>query len=299
MRVAITGGTGMIGSALASSYLAEGHEVQVLTRGGAMVPVGARRVAWNGRSAGEWWRDVEGCDVFVNLAGSGIGEGRWTEARKRLILRSRVDSGAAISDAIARMARRPAVLVQASGVGRYGERGEDILSEDQPPGDDFLSGVAVAWEASSAAVEGLGVRRVLARTGVVLAQGEGALPRMARPVRWFVGGPLGTGRQWLSWIHIADQVAALRFLAADERAVGPFNLVAPQPVRQRDFALALARALHRPALVPTPAIALRALLGEMADLLLRSQRAVPDNLLRLGFSFRFPTLDAALADIYG
>lgn len=300
MRVLISGGSGFVGTALAADWLAGGHEVLILTRGGgAPVAAGARALVWDGRTAAGWWSEADGCDAIVHLAGENIGAGRWTRARKERIRRSRVDSGAALVDAVGRMRRRPAVLVQMSGVDLYGERGDEVLVESSPSGGDFVAGVVADWEASTAAVEELGVRRPVARTGLVLAANGGALPQLARPFRWFVGGPLAGGRQWLPWIHLADTVRALRCLAENPTARGPFHLTAPGIVRQRDFARVIGRVLRRPSFVPAPEFALRLVLGEMADLVVRSHRCVPAALERLGFSFHFPALEAALADVYG
>jgi hypothetical protein len=301
VRFLITGGSGFLGSALASRLLRDGHEVVVLTRdgGAASVVTGARALPWDGRSAGTWWREADGCEAIVHLAGENIGGGRWTRSRKERIRASRLESGAALVEAIGHMRRRPSVLVQSSGVGYYGEGGAEVLTESAPVGGDFLGRLAAQWETSTAAVEGLGVRRAMARTGLVLAAHGGALPRMALPFRAFVGGRLAGGNQWLPWIHLEDEVQALRFLVETAAARGPFNLVAPGIVRQLDFARLLAAALRRPCWLPVPAVALRIALGEMADLLLRSQRAVPAALGRLGFRFQFPELAGAFADIYG
>jgi len=193
--------------------------------------------------------------------------------------------------------RAPAVVVQASGIGYYGDTADQEIGEDHPPGGDFLSEVAIAWEASTAVVETLGVRRVVLRTGVVLDRGGGALAKMLPPFRLGLGGPLGAGRQWFPWIHMADEVGAILFLLAATAASGPFNLCAPQPVRNRDFARALGRQLHRPSILPAPAPALRLALGELAAALLTGQRAEPRRLLAAGYRFRFPDLPEALADL--
>ena len=196
-------------------------------------------------------------------------------------------------------AQKPKVVIQASGVGYYGFRGGTKLDEEQAPGDDFLARVGIQWEASTARVEDMGVRRVVIRTGVVLSPSGGTLSRMLTPFRLFVGGPLGTGRQWFSWIHIEDEVAAIRFLLENETASGAFNLVAPIAVNNMQFSRTLGRVLKRPSLVRTPALPLRLLFGEMAALLLEGQRAVPLHLGQLGFKFRFPEVEAALRDLLG
>jgi hypothetical protein len=303
MRVLITGGSGLIGRAVAAPLAAWGHEVVVLSRDPARVrglPAGARAAGWDGRTAADWWELLKHDTAVLNLAGEGIAAGRWTAARKRRIRESRIDAGRAVLEAVMRAAaagNAPATLLQASGVGYYGECGDREVDEDQPPGADFLAEVAVAWEASTAEVEALGVRRAVLRTGVVLDLGGGALPRMLLPFRLGIGGPLGGGRQWFPWIHMADEVGAILFLLKTPAARGPYNLCAPLPVTGRDFARALGRQLHRPAVLPVPAPALRLALGELADALLRSQRAVPRRLQDAGYVFKFPELPGALADL--
>jgi uncharacterized protein (TIGR01777 family) len=304
MRVVITGGSGLIGRAVAAPLAAQGHDVVVLSRDPEKVrglPAGVRAARWDGHSAAGWEVLLAARSAVINLAGEGIAGGRWSAERKRLIRASRMDAGRAVVDAVrlaAEEGRAPAVVVQASGIGYYGETGEQEIGEDHPPGGDFLAEVAVAWEASTAAVEALGVRRVVLRTGVVLDRAGGALAKMLLPFRLGLGGPLGGGRQWLPWIHMADEVAAILFLLVTPAASGPFNLCAPLPVRNRDFSRALAHQLHRPGIVPVPAPALRLALGELAEALLRSQRAIPSRLLAAGYRFRFPELQAALADLF-
>lgn len=299
MRVLITGGTGLIGSHLARSLAGDGHEVVVLTRdperAGALPP-GVKAERWDARTAGGWGHLVAGAAI-VHLAGENIGSGRWTEARKQRIYDSRVRSGEAVLAAIEQASDKPRVLLQASGVDYYGDGGDLELTEDAPLGSGFLAEVCRDWEAVTADVEALGVRRAVLRQGVVLAREGGALPKMALPFRLFAGGPLGSGRQWLSWIHLEDEIRALRFLLEHEMASGPFNLTSPQPVTWRGFARSLGRALHRPSFLPAPAFALRLALGEMAEILLSGRRVVPRRLTELGFSFRFPEVEAALKDL--
>ncbi len=299
MRVVITGGSGLIGRALTVDLAAAGREVVVLSRRPdkvAGLPAGARAESWDAASAEGWAHLVDGAEAVVHLAGESIGEGRWTAAKKRRIEDSRVRSSRAVAAAIEAAGRKPRVLLQGSAVGYYGPRDEEA-TEDTPPGDDFLARVAVAWEGATAAVEGMGVRRAVLRTGVVLATDGGALPKMLLPFRLFAGGPVGSGRQWLPWIHLADEVAAIRFLLEDEGARGPFNLTAPQPLTNREFSRVLGRVLKRPSFLPAPAFALRLALGEMADLVLKGQRAVPKRLGELGFTFRFPDAESALRDL--
>ncbi len=305
MRVLITGGSGLIGRAVAAPLAAEGNDVVVLSRDPERVrglPGGVRAERWDGHSAAGWEALLEARSAVINLAGEAIAAGRWTAERKRRIRASRVDAGRAVVDAVrlaAEEGRAPAVVLQASGIGYYGDTGDQEIGEDHPPGADFLAEAAIAWEASTAEVEALGVRRVVLRTGVVLDRGGGALAKMLPPFRLGLGGPLGGGRQWFPWIHMADEVAAILFLLATQAASGPFNLCAPRPVQSRDFARALGCQLHRPAILPVPAPALRLALGELAAALLGGQRAQPGRLLATGYRFRFPDLPEALADLLG
>jgi uncharacterized protein len=297
MRVMITGGTGLIGSALARELGSAGHEVIVLTRDPARngpLPPGVRAVSWDGRTAEGWSHLLNADTGIVNLAGEGIARGRWSEAQKRRIRESRVESGRAVVAAIRQARERPRVLLQGSAVGYYGPCGDEVVTESQPPGSDFLASVCIEWEASTSEAEALGVRRAVLRTGVVLSGEGGALPRMAIPFRLMVGGPLGSGRQWISWIHVADEVGAIRFLLEREDARGPFNLTAPGPLTSRAFSRVLGRVLRRPSLAPAPSLALRLVLGEMAEMLLHGQRAVPHRLMELGYVFRYPEAEAAL-----
>ena len=306
MRIVITGGSGLIGSALAREMGAEGHDVVVLSRRPekvAPLPPGVRAAGWDGESAAGWQGllaagPAEGV-ALVHLAGESVASGRWTAEKKRRLRASRLLSGQAVVEAIRRAGAPPRVLLQASAVGYYGACGDEEVGEDHPPGGDFLAELAAAWEESTAEVEALGVRRVVLRTGVVLARAGGALPALLRPFRLGAGGPLGSGRQWVPWIHLADEVGALRHLLASEAARGPYNLAAPEPVTNRGLARALGRALHRPSLLPAPAFALHFVLGEMADMLLHGQRALPRRLLAEGYAFRYPQLGAALADLLG
>ncbi len=300
MRVLITGGTGLIGRALAANLAGDGHEVIVLSRDPERhldLPPGVQAERWDGRTAAGWGPLADGVDAIVNLAGENIGAGRWTAERKERIRRSRLEAGRAVTEAVAAAGRKPRVVVQASAVGYYGPRGDEELSEEAPPGEDFLALLCVEWEASTSSVEAQGVRRVVIRSGLVFSTADGSLPRLLLPFRFFVGGPLGSGRQWYSWIHIADEVAAIRFLIANEAARGPFNLCAPNPLPNAELARVIGRVMGRPSFLPTPAFALRLAFGEMAAAVLTGQRVVPARLLQLGFGFRFPTAEAALRDL--
>lgn len=299
MRVAISGATGLIGRALASRLLEEGKQVVSLSRGpeSARVPAGAEVEAWDTRSVAELVPILESADAFVHLAGENIGSGRWTRERKHRIRSSRVETTAALAQAFAACSSPPAVLLQGSAVGFYGARGADPVDESAPAGDDFLAKVCQEWEEAGASVTGLGVRRVIARTGVVFAAQGGALERILLPFRLFAGGPVGSGNQVLSWIHLDDQVRAMAHLLDEQAGEGVFNLAAPGAVTNRELARAIGRVLGRPAFLPTPGFALRLLLGEMSTLVLDGQRAVPSRLVDLGFEFRFPEVETALRDL--
>lgn len=301
MRVLITGGTGLIGRALVAELTRSGHELKVLSRTPARVTFrepGVRLIHWDGRTPTGWETALANADAVINLAGESIAAGRWTAVRKFRIEHSRVAAGAALTAAIAAAQVKPRILVQASAVGLYGPHGDEPLDETALPGADFLSRVAVAWEASTAPVEALGVRRVIIRLGVVLSPQGGALPRMALPFRLFVGGPLGHGRQRFPWIHIEDVVGAIHFLLEREDAQGVFNLTAPAPPTNAEFARALGRALKRPSWLPAPAFALRLLFGEMATVLLDGQNALPRRLQALGYDFRYGELEPALHALF-
>jgi len=261
------------------------------------LPANVRVERWDARTTEGWGGLVDGAHVVVNLAGESIAAGRWTAGRKRRIRESRLNAGRAVVQAIGSAKQKPLILVQASGVGYYGPCGEGDVPESAPAGQDYLARLAVEWEASTAAVEAMGVRWAIIRTGIVLSRNGGALPRMMLPFRLFVGGRQGSGRQWLPWIHIADEVGAIRFVMENEKATGPFNLSAPNAVTNADFNRLLGRKLGRPAMVPTPAFLLRLLFGEMADMLLTGQKAVPRHLAQMGYVFRFAEAEAALGDI--
>ncbi len=311
MRVVITGGTGFIGRVLSRMLAGQGHEVVVLTRRPRPVSAGkpsaspkegpsggsVEHVGWDGRTDRGWGHLAEDAAV-VNLAGENIAAGRWSAEKKRGIVESRLAAGAAVVQASA--GARPRVVVQASAVGYYGHRGEEVLEESAPPGKGFLAETAVRWEESTRAVEEMGVRRVVVRTGVVLGCEGGALPRMLGPFRLGLGGPIGDGRAWFPWIHVQDEARAIAFLLERPDAVGPYNLAAPGIVTGKGFSDVLGKVLRRPAVLRVPAFALRLAFGEMADAaLLASLRVTPARLSALGFAFRYPELGSALADLTG
>jgi uncharacterized protein (TIGR01777 family) len=288
MKAVITGGTGFLGSALAASLRSDGHDVSIVTRR----PRLPDEVSWTDVSS------FEGADVVVNLAGTPLDEGRWTGQRKASILESRVQTTEAVVKTMSEVTRRPAVFLNASAVGVYGTHGPEALTEDSPPGSDFLASVCVQWEATAMKAAWL-TRVVLLRTGLPLATSGGALPKLAIPFRVFAGGRVGSGDQYWSWIHLHDWLRLVRWAIDTTGIKGPLNLTAPAPVTNREFAAALARALHRPALAPAPAFAVRLALGEMADaLVLSGQRVLPAKATRGGFQFWYPDLDSALQQIY-
>ncbi len=299
-RIIITGGTGFIGAPLARE-LAKKYEVVVLsrnpTRAGGL-DSNIQTVAWDGRTAQGWGHLADGAFAIINLAGENLSAGRWTPARKQAIIASRQDAAQAVLEAIRQAQVKPAVLVQSSAVGYYGPRGDEKIDETAPAGASFDANVCVAWEKASDAAPALGVRRVIIRTGLVIEKNGGALARMALPFQFFIGGPVGNGRQYISWIHLADEIGAIQYLMENPQAEGIFNLTAPNPVTMKEFAGALGRALRRPAFMPVPAFALQLLFGEMASILLNGQRALPTRLQQAGYKFQFSTADAALGAIY-
>jgi len=299
MRVLISGGTGLIGTQLTRSLHADGHEVWILSRRPqtARLPEGAHALGWDGRTGEGWGQIVDQVEAVVNLVGERLARWPWTRQFKQRIWDSRVEGGRALADAVRVAKKRPRVLVQASGVNYYGPHGPEILTEADPPGDDFLARLCLAWEGSTAAVEALGVRRVVVRSAIVLDRSDGILPIMMLPVRLFAGGPLGNGRQGLPWIHHDDEVAAIRFLLENGSAHGAFNLTAPQPISSADFIRRLAKAMRRPYWFQAPAFALRLLLGEMSALILAGEYLLPRRLLDLGFRFKFDSLADALGDL--
>jgi hypothetical protein len=309
MRIVIAGGTGFLGSPLAEVYAEEGHDVRLLTRSlapgdsrhesGTGVP-GITRVGWNpdGHS-GPWRTSIDGCDAVINLAGETIGENRWTPARKALLRDSRLRPTRSLVAALAEASKPPAVFVSGSAVGVYGDGGDEIKTEDSPPGDDFLAHLCEDWEAEARKAEPLAPRVAVVRTGVVLERSGGALPRMMLPFKFLAGGPLGSGRQYISWIHRLDWVEMVRWIVATDGAAGLFNATAPHPVTNRQFARALGRAIRRPALLPTPGFALRLALGEFAQAILTGQRVLPARAKSMGYHFRYPEIAIAFRGIFG
>ena len=294
MRVLITGGTGFVGHALCPRLAAAGHDVVILTRQSQpRLPPGAA-------SAATRLEELSAADFggVVNLAGAPIGDARWTESRKRLLLDSRIATTSRLVEWMGRSTRRPEVLVSASAVGYYGEQGDRPVTEDTPPTPGFTHELCAAWEREAEKAASLGVRVCRPRIGVVLDHGGGALAKMLPAFRMGAGGRLGSGRHWFPWIHREDMAAICQWLLENPQASGAYNAGAPNPVTNAEFTQALGRALGRPTVLPMPEAALRLLFGEMSEILLVSDRMLPQRLLEAGFRFRYPQLEAALAAIF-
>jgi uncharacterized protein (TIGR01777 family) len=305
MKVVIAGGSGYIGRALTHSLLSHGHEVVVLTRdprkSAARLTAAARAMVWDARDpTGAWTSQLRGSGAVVNLAGASIGGGRWTRTRKRALLLSRVVSTDGLVRAMGALAAedRPRVFVGASGIDYYGDRSADEpLDEHAAPGASFLARLCVQWEDAARKAEPLGVRVVCMRTALCIGRGADALRMLVLPFRLFAGGPLGSGRQWFTWIHIEDLVNLYVLAVEAADLAGPLNAVAPDALLQRDLAREIGRVLHRPALLPAPEFMLRVVLGEMADLVLHGRKAVPGRPLALGYQFHYPEVGPALRDV--
>lgn len=305
MLVVITGGSGLIGRALTDSLVKDGHEVIILSRSPERVtglPHGAKAVRWDGKTSDGWGDLVNGAKAIVNLAGESIaGDGfipsRWTAERKRRILESRLNAGAAVVAAVKEAQDKPEVVIQSSAVGYYGPQQEKFIDEKSPAANDYLASVCVAWENSTAPVEDLSVRRAIVRTGLMMSAQGGIFSRLQLPFKLFVGGPMSSGNQYYSWMHMQDGIAAMRFLIENEEARGVFNLTAPNPVTSREFGKILGKVMGRPSIIPVPGFALRMALGEVSMTALEGQRVIPKHLQELGFEFQYPDLEDALLDV--
>jgi uncharacterized protein (TIGR01777 family) len=301
MRVVIAGGTGFLGRALAGRLVRDGHDVAILSRGGAAGSAadGARAVAWtpNG-DTGPWAAEIDGADAVVNLAGAGIADRRWTEARKRRLHDSRVLSTRSLAAAVRAARVKPRVFIQCVAVGIYGAHPNGAtFDESSGPGTDFLAQLCVAWEAAAQPVAAEGCRVVILRSGVVLSRRGGALAKMLPAFHFFVGGRIASGRQYMSWIHLDDWVGMTIWTIENPAVSGPVNAAAPQPVTNAEFSRALGRALHRPSWAPVPGFVLNVVFGEMAtDCLILGQRVVPARAIEMGYQFKFGHIDEALAD---
>lgn len=304
MKIIITGGTGLIGRGLIRELSRTGSEAIVLSRHpeGKKLWGNARLVKWDGETPHGWQKYVDEADGIVNLAGENIaGPGlipdRWTADKKKAIVNSRLKCGRAVNSAVHAADNPPEVLVQASAIGYYGPSGDEALTEEAESGSDYLAGVAREWEKVTSPVEKEGVRRTIIRTGMVLSERGGVLPRFLLPMRAFVGGPFGDGNQWHSWIHIEDEVRAIRFLLEEDGREGPFNLTAPNPCKNREFVRELGHLLHRPTAIRAPEVAVRLGLGEVSTLVLDGQRVIPAKLTEAGFEFNHGELRPALENL--
>lgn len=301
MNILIAGGTGLIGNALSQYLVRNNHHVTILSRSPERYSDSANNnlkfVKWDGKTTQGWDKLVNQTDAIVNLTGESLSAKKWSATQKKHIKDSRIYPAQAIISAIELADHKPKVLVQASGITYYPFSLTKTMTESSPPGDNFLCKICIVWEDSTKPVELMGIRRVILRSAVVLSTQGGALPRMLMPFRFFVGGPLGSGQQWFPWIHIDDEIRAIDFLIQSDQASGPFNIIAPEPVTNTQFAKAVGLAMHRPSFFPVPAFVLKAIFGEMSTVLLDGQRAIPERLSKLGFEFKFPTADKALQDI--
>jgi len=292
MKVLVSGGSGLVGTALTESLRSEGHAVAHLVRPGGEASPGDIR--WDPASGFINTNALEGADAVVNLNGASIGGGRWTPARKKILHASRVGATRLLADAFTRLKQKPRVFVSASAIGYYGNRGDETLTESSTAGNDFLATLTREWEAEALRAQSSGIRTVLARFGIILSAKGGALKQIVPPFKLGLGGRLGSGQQWMSWVAI-DDVGILRAAISDEKASGPVNVVAPNPVRNSEFTRVLSSVLHRPAIFPAPGFALRLMLGEMADaLLLSSEKVSSERLPAATFPFRYENLEPAL-----
>ena len=298
MKVLVAGGTGFMGRHLIKSLIADNHQTWVLSRHPDQTIKDVQIVGWDGITTTGWGQLMEEMDAVVNLSGLSLYAWPWTKRKKQRFLDSRVEPGRALAAAIKEATHRPDVFVQISGINYYGLQGEGIADESIPPGDDYLAQLTVAWENATKPVEELGIRRVVCRTAVVLARDAVLMWLMALPVRLFIGGRFGSGKQALPWIHINDQVEAIRFLMENPKASGPYNLIAPQPTSNAEFMLTLAKVLHRPYWFPYPKFLMHMVLGEMSVLITEGRYSKPEHLFEMGYNMHFPELENALREIF-
>lgn len=298
MKIIVTGGTGFIGRALINELAGQRHEVVVFSRKADHPPhFPGRLVEWDARSAGPWQTEVASADAVVNLAGAPIAERRWTDARKRLLVESRILSTRLLVEAFTVRSAPLPLLISASGIGYYGPSDDRLLNEASSLGQGFLAELSAAWEAEALRAGQFGTRVVLLRTGMVLERDGGALPKMMLPFRLFAGGPVLPGTQWVSWIHRADLIGLIQWALATPTISGPVNAVAPEPVTMNAFCDVLGKVLHRPSWLPVPGLALRLMLGELGTLMTTGQRVEPAKARAGGYSFRYPSVESALRAI--
>ncbi|MBL7995029.1 TIGR01777 family oxidoreductase [bacterium] len=301
MKIVLAGATGFIGNKLIEKILADGHQVVLLTRNpGKSINQFATSVTalqWDARSPGDWYSSINGSDAVINLAGESLAAKRWSKSQKQLLRSSRIDATKVIVQAIEKASVRPSVLINASAVGYYGHVHEDIVTELYPASTDFLGTLSENWEQEAHRADKLGVRVACVRIGIVLGEGGGALEKMVLPFQFFVGGPLGSGKQWFPWIHRDDVIGSIRFVLVNDKISGAVNLTAPNPVTMNDFCKTLGKVLHRPSLMRVPGFVLKLAVGEFAKYLLTGQKAVPEKLLKNGYSFVYSDLEKALRNI--
>jgi hypothetical protein len=301
MYIVVTGGTGFIGRPLCASLCQEGHQVTLLTRrkqeAQRLFGSAVTAVEWNGKNAGAWENCLEGADAVINLAGAPIADARWTDARKRLLTESRVLTTRLLVESMSRRSSKPRMLISASGIGYYGASDDRVLDEGAARGQGFLADLCLQWEAEALRAAGFGMRVVTLRTGMVLEQDGGALSKMLLPFRFFAGGPIMPGTQWVSWIHRRDHIGLIQWLLATPTVSGPVNAVAPEAVTMNRFCELLGRVLRRPSWLPVPGFALQMALGELGTLMTTGQRVNPAKALSEGYVFHYPTLEPALRAI--
>jgi uncharacterized protein (TIGR01777 family) len=300
MRIVITGASGFIGGILADRLWSRRHHLVLLSRNPPQVSKLTQQewIAWSPGAPGDWEQAIDGADGIINLAGEPIAAKRWSDSQKEKIRFSRIESTKALVRAIGKAKQKPKFLISSSAVGYYGAHGDETVTEETAPGNDYLSRVCVDWEKEARNAESYDIRVVLVRTGIVLDKGKGALAKMVVPFKCFVGGPLGAGNQWMPWIHIEDQIGLLLFLLENQNARGPFNATAPNPVTMTEFCKTLGTVLNRPSWASVPESMLTLLVGEMAEMLLNGQRAVPQAAMKLGYEFNYPHLLPALESLH-
>jgi uncharacterized protein (TIGR01777 family) len=299
MKLVISGATGLIGSALVDRLWNQFHSLVLLSRR-PPTEIGVTKkewLAWTPGASGAWEKAIDGADGVINLAGEPIAAKRWNEAQRQKLRSSRIDSTRSLVSAIAKAEKKPKFLLNASAVGYYGPHGDETITESSPAGSDFLARLCADWEEEAKKAEVHGIRVAVVRTGIVLERGQGALKKMVPPFKTYLGGPLGSGNQWMPWIHIEDEIGLLNFLIENDNARGAFNATAPNPVTMEEFAKALGQVLNRPSWVSVPPSVLALMLGEMADVLLAGQRAIPEAALKLGYVFKYPTIVGALESL--
>jgi uncharacterized protein (TIGR01777 family) len=301
MKILITGGTGFVGTQLTSRLIQDGHEVTILSRSAKQSGEVFRGISYlqgDPTQKGPWQEVIKNHDGVINLAGASI-FAKWTEVHKRAIRESRVNTTRNVVEGIPIHPQKPFTLLSTSAVGYYGFCGDEELNEESPHGDDFLARIAVEWEGEALKARDKGARVVLTRFGIVLGEKGGALSQMIPLFKKYIGGPIGNGKQWFSWVHIKDLSKAFAFLTKHPEISGPVNICAPNPVRNKDLAKAIGKALHRPSFMPAPGFMVRLVLGEFGSVILKGQRVIPKRLLDSGFTFQFPDIDKALQGIVG